>query len=441
MRNFLLSALFLFLLSIVTGFDNRSKKINLSFTAIPENEEGLFHASLVNKFYEMNDGKFLWFTADAEAFSLREELSALIDTSFYYGLIERAYHITDIKANSKGLFSDSLVMLTTERIYTDAAIAVFKDLYQGYKMKPWVGFDQVSAKYSESDDEYLLKCLFYIRSADQLKTTASRLEPDDVNYRAMKKELKRQKGKNRKDSAAAVLLSMNYYRWIHHFNFDKLIVVNLPAARLHYFEKDSLVLNMKTVLGKSSTPTPRFAAWCDQVILYPYWYVPRSITFNEYLPVIRKNPSWLDAKNMQVIDGSGKVINHHTLNWSLFHTGYFPYTIRQSTGCDNALGVIKFNINTPYGVYLHDTNNKTAFLSASRYFSHGCIRLEEPIDLGNRVLSNKLDTAFLQSCFREQRPIYKPLSAPVPVFVVYMPVVTDAKGKIIYYKDVYRLLK
>ncbi len=144
---------------------------------------------------------------------------------------------------------------------------------------------------------------------------------------------------------------------------------------------------------------------------------------------------------MQVIDGSGKVIDHHRLNWSSFHTGYFPYTIRQSTGCDNALGVIKFNINTPYGVYLHDTNNKTAFLSASRYFSHGCIRLEEPIDLGNRVLSNKLDTAFLQSCFREQRPIYKPLSAPVPVFVVYMPVMTDAKGKIIYYKDVYRLLK
>ncbi|HNU14304.1 MAG TPA: hypothetical protein PKI55_07555, partial [Chitinophagaceae bacterium] len=103
MRNFLLSALFLFLISIVTAFDNRPKKINSSFTVIPENEEGLFHPLLVNRFYEMNDGKFLWFTADAEAISLREELSALIDTSFYFGLIERAYHISEIKANSKGL--------------------------------------------------------------------------------------------------------------------------------------------------------------------------------------------------------------------------------------------------------------------------------------------------------------------------------------------------
>lgn len=118
---------------------------------------------------------------------------------------------------------------------------------------------------------------------------------------------------------------------------------------------------MKTVLGKPSTPSPRFAAWCDQAILYPYWYVPRSITFNGYLPIIRQNPSWLDAKNMQVVDGKGKEVDHHRLNWSSFHAGYFPYTIRQSTGCDNALGVIKFNISTPYGVYLHDTNNKTAF--------------------------------------------------------------------------------
>lgn len=88
MRNFLLSALFLFLISIVTAFDNRSKKINSSFTVIPENEEGLFHPLLVNRFYEMNDGKFLWFTADAEAISLREELSALIEHLFISGSLK-----------------------------------------------------------------------------------------------------------------------------------------------------------------------------------------------------------------------------------------------------------------------------------------------------------------------------------------------------------------
>ena len=144
---------------------------------------------------------------------------------------------------------------------------------------------------------------------------------------------------------------------------------------------------------------------------------------------------------MQVIDGSGKILDHNKLNWSTFHAGYFPYIIRQSTGCDNALGVIKFNIITPFGVFLHDTNNKTAFLSASRYYSHGCMRLEEPIDLGNRLLNGKLDTTFLKSCFKKQKPIPILLEKPVPVFVVYMPAMADANNRVRYYKDVYKLIK
>ena len=142
---------------------------------------------------------------------------------------------------------------------------------------------------------------------------------------------------------------------------------------------------------------------------------------------------------MQVVDGAGKVLNHYELDWASYHAGNFPYMVRQSTGCDNALGVIKFNIVTPYGVYLHDTNNKTAFLSASRFFSHGCMRIEEPLELGNRLLAGSLDTRFLQSCFKEQIPKFIKLEKPVPVFAVYMRAVADITGKIRYYKDVYKL--
>jgi murein L,D-transpeptidase YcbB/YkuD len=144
---------------------------------------------------------------------------------------------------------------------------------------------------------------------------------------------------------------------------------------------------------------------------------------------------------MQIVDGSGKVVDHYKLNWTVFHSGYFPYTIRQSTGCDNALGVLKFHIVTPYGVYMHDTNNKTAFLSGLRFYSHGCIRLEEPLELGNKLLTQKLDTAYLQSCYKDQKPKPILLEKPVPVFSVYMQAVADTKGKIRYFKDIYRLMK
>jgi len=201
------------------------------------------------------------------------------------------------------------------------------------------------------------------------------------------------------------------------------------------------MLFMRAVVGKPSTPTPRFAAYFNEVILYPYWYPPASIVFNELLPKIKRNPSIIDSWNMQVTDKNGKIVNHLKLNWSAFYTGNFPYILRQSTGCDNSLGILKFNISSPYGVYLHDTNNKTAFLSASRFYSHGCMRIEEPIKLANHILHEKLDTSFLQSCFKEQKPIPVQLDNPIPVFVVYMMAEADPTGKIRYYKDIYNLLK
>ncbi len=406
-----------------------------------QEEERLFYPQLVNEFYRLNQEQLFWFTPGTEATALRMKLPALIDSSRQQGLISERYHLDLLNSKAAEWPADTAEQWQLDRYFTDAALALFHDIFQGYKELPWVGYDVVTEKYRQSDGEKLIQCLLQAKTGADLVVTASLLEPVDSIYTALKKEYQRLQLKNRKDSVRLLRLTMNYYRWFTHFHFDKMIVINLSAARLYYYEQNKPVLQMKTVLGKPATPSPRFAAWCDQAILYPYWYVPRSITFNEYLPIIKGNPSWLDAKNMQVIDGNGKVVNHHQLNWSSFHTGYFPYTIRQSTGCDNALGVIKFNINTPYGVYLHDTNNKNAFKSASRYLSHGCIRLEDPFDLGYHLLEHTLDTAFLQSCYKQQKPVFETLKSPVPVFAVYMPAWPGPGGKVIYYKDVYRLLK
>lgn len=406
-----------------------------------QEEKQLFYPQLVDTFYRLNQDHLFWFRAGPEAAALRLKLPELIDSARQQGLVAERYHMDLLKSKAPELPDDTAEQRKLDRYFTDAALALSHDIFRGYKEQPWVGYDAVSGKYDQADGEKLVQCLLQATTAPGLAITVSLLEPADSLYTVMKQEYRRHQKNNRPDSVRFVRLTMNYYRWVTHFHFDRMIVINLPAARLFYYEQNKLVLQMKTVLGKPSTPSPRFAAWCDQAILYPYWYVPRSITFNEYLPIIKQNPSWLDAKNMQVIDGNGRVVNHHQLNWSSFHTGYFPYTIRQSTGCDNALGVIKFNINTPYGVYLHDTNNKSAFLSASRYFSHGCIRLEDPFDLGYHLLEHKLDTAFLQSCYKQQKPVFDQLTAPVPVFTVYMPAWPGPKGNVIYYKDVYRLLK
>lgn len=401
----------------------------------------LIYPLLVKTFYSKNNNSLFWFTRIQDKKELRLGLAGCLDTAMAHGLLAKPYHHNSLQQNIEAKGYDSAALMRLDMVFTDAAIASMKDIHQGYETSPWFGLDQVSQKYKDSIDELLLDLLIQSKSPGQLNAMMSSLEPKTAEYNSLKRELATQQQENDLLKIRQVILSMNYYRRIHHFHFAKTIVVNIASTYLRYYERDSVVLLMKTVVGKPSTPTPRFATWCDQVILYPYWYVPRSITLKEYLHRFKANPSLVDAFNMQVIDNNGTVIDHHKLNWSLFSKKYFPFILRQSTGCDNALGVIKFNLTSPYGVYLHDTNNKTAFFSARRYYSHGCIRIEDPIGLGNRLLVNQLDTTFLQSCFKEQKPIPIILENIVPVFVVYMPVETLPSGSVCYYKDVYKLLK
>jgi len=159
------------------------------------------------------------------------------------------------------------------------------------------------------------------------------------------------------------------------------------------------------------------------------------------LPKFKRNPQLVDELNMQLIDAKGNIVDYHKLNWKNYNRSFFPFHIRQSTGCDNSLGIMKFNLTSPLGVYLHDTNNKAAFLSDYRYYSHGCIRIEQPVELANYLLSNKVDNTFLESCLRDQVPVPINLVKSVPVFVVYQTVEADIKNQAKYYKDVYDLFK
>ncbi len=404
-------------------------------------QEKLLYPALVKRFYQQEGNKTFWFSQSAQARKMRQDLVECIDTAMKDGLVAEPYHYKRLMQNLANTPGDSSLLFQTDRIFTDAAIALMKNVYEGYKLSPWGGYDEISSRYESKSDEFLLNALSKVESAGDLKNLTESLQPQDKEYQLLKQELKAQTQIGDKQKIHHLIVSLNYFRWIHHFDFKNTIVVNIASAYLRYYEKDSMLLLMKVVLGKPSTPTPRFAAFCNEVILYPYWYVPHNIAVNEYLHRFARNPALIDALNMQITDANGKVLNHYKLNWSSFNKNYFPYILRQSTGCDNALGVIKFNLTSPYGVYLHVTNNKTAFFSGLRYYSHGCIRIEQPIELGNHLLNNKLDTAFLQSCFEKQKPIPVNLDQPVPVFVVYMPVEAGNSGKIRYYKDVYELLK
>ena len=239
-----------------------------------------------------------------------------------------------------------------------------------------------------------------------------------------------------------VKAAMNTLRWHRCASMKSpIFVVNIPSASLLVLDKGTILLQSKVIVGKPSTPTPTLASVITEVILYPYWMVPNKIATRELLPLIQRNPGYLEANNMQVLNKAGRVVAPGSINWAGLSPAYFPYVIRQSTGCDNSLGIVKLNFYSPYDVYLHDTPWKVLFNFNKRYFSHGCMRVEKAVDLAHFLLKENtiaIDTLIEKGCLNQQAPIPIAITDRIPVFVLYNTAWTDSAGTVQFNEDIYR---
>jgi len=398
--------------------------------------------ALVGSFYKERQQALCWFAPDTASTSLREAFFSILDSVAGHGLDSGRYHLRELREwSGSPLARVARNLREQDEWFTDGVIACFKALRSGTGIYEEVSYDGVTPSFEEEEDRILLARLAKVRTAGQLKEFARELTPLSPAYDTLRLGLLQARAAGDNGKCAALAAALNGYRWIHHHPFPRRIVVNIAAATLTYYERDTLRLQMKVVVGRPSTRTPRFSAWCDQVILYPYWNVPRKIAVNEFLPLFRKSPALVATMNMQLLDSRGRIVDPFSLDWPRYTKNNFPYALRQSTGCDNALGVIKFNLTSPYDVYMHDTNLKQAFLSDHRYYSHGCIRLEKPLELAVALLDGKLDTAMLAAGLKGQQPHPLRLEKAVPVFVVYQTADVEPDGRLAWRRDVYHLLK
>lgn len=239
--------------------------------------------------------------------------------------------------------------------------------------------------------------------------------------------------------------AINTIRWIEALaSANSLIVVNIPAANLLYFQDGIPKLESRVIVGKPSTPTPTLSSKISDVVLYPYWYVPAKIAVNELLPQIKRNTGYLDANSFQVLNTKGEIVDPYAINWHELSSAYFPFTIRQSTGCENSLGIVKLNFYNPFHVYLHDTPGKGLFFLNKRYFSHGCMRVEMALDLARILLKDKaalVDSIETLGCLYDQPPIVLPISGLVNVVVLYQTAWINKEGRVSFFEDVYKKRK
>lgn len=207
---------------------------------------------------------------------------------------------------------------------------------------------------------------------------------------------------------------------------------------LYVFSGGSIELQSRVIVGTPETPTPVLSSTIECIVFYPYWHVPKSISVKEYLPFIQEDTAFLSQHNFDVLDKEGNVIDHDTIDWYQYNSDYFPVILRQREGSENSLGLIKFEFDNPYAVYLHDTNARKLFRKDVRALSHGCIRVELARELAHYLVTGKPGrTSDLVADYLELELRHTiNLDAPIPVYIRYF--TCEFKDNTLYrYDDIY----
>jgi murein L,D-transpeptidase YcbB/YkuD len=240
-----------------------------------------------------------------------------------------------------------------------------------------------------------------------------------------------------KISREDIIANMERWRWLPHDLGDFHVLVNIPEFRVAVVQDDRSVFTTRVVVGKPATPTPLFSNSIKNIVVNPYWNVPASIVAKEIAPDMLRDPSYLDRENMEIVSGA-HVVDASMIDWSSVTQGNWHYTVRQLPGGGNALGQIKFLFPNAHDVYLHDTPSKSLFGNAVRAYSHGCVRVQNPMDFADALLKYEpgLNASMLETMFGS-RERWVNLKTHVPVHIAYFTVRADAEGNLHSYADIY----
>lgn len=242
--------------------------------------------------------------------------------------------------------------------------------------------------------------------------------------------------------AEQIALSLERLRWTPLRQASRMVVVNVPEFVLRAYEvKDGRIqvrLSMKVIVGKAlDTRTPLFDEEMRLIEFSPYWNVPLSIARQETVPHLRADPGYLARQDMEFVTASGQVVT--TLapeHLDAVLSG--AWRIRQRPGPKNALGDIKFVFPNNSNIYLHHTPSPGLFERDRRDFSHGCIRVQDPVALARFVLQDDpswTDERIRAAMASGQSNTLR-LAQPLTVLIAYSTVVAKA-GRVFFYPDLY----
>ena len=366
----------------------------------------------VHRFYKANDEQLVWSDGRKPRGTFDALLRAL-RAADVEGLAPADYHVDDLTAAHDNFDPEQAADLDVRGTY--AYLRYAADLAHG-TVDPE---DVMPQWHKASKTVDLHQTLLSAIASNQVEQSLVQLAPTAAQYQGLKHQLAGLRS-NGGDPAAIEMIAMNMerWRWLPQDLGARYIMVNTPAFQLDAIENGKSVLSMRVVTGKKENPTPVLVDEMTSIVFSPYWNIPPDIVEKEILPKLETDPTYLERNNMEV-DETGQ-------------------RYRQRPGKGNSLGQVKFVFPNHFNVYLHGTPSQRLFNRVERDFSHGCVRLERPLDLAKYVLRDQPEwteeriVAAMDSGTEQSVKLKQPL----PVYLVYF-TAWEEQGTLKTVPDVY----
>jgi murein L,D-transpeptidase YcbB/YkuD len=233
-------------------------------------------------------------------------------------------------------------------------------------------------------------------------------------------------------------VNLERVRWVARDLPESYIIVNIAAFWLVMVKDNQVVHSTSVVVGKPLNETPIFRDKMRYIEFNPTWTLPTSIIKKEIIPKLKNDPGYLEKNHMVLLDTKGNLVPTSVIDLKNLSASHFPYLIRQDPGPWNALGQMKFMFPNKYDIYLHDTPSKSLFNKSTRAFSHGCIRVNKPIDLAlNLLAGTEYNRDKINGIISTQITTRVNLPQPLDILLLYWTCGIDKNKKLFFVPDIY----
>lgn len=391
------------------------------------------------------------------------------------------------KANEHGLdpklFKPDQISVLIKKFYSPTAIKTTQDAYKCISQLEILSANSLIDYSSDLQygvispkkiySRYFIKTLRpdsisinRIFSLENIPAYLDSIQPKNPEYLALQKAYLEgyQAPKMSKEETRRILLvNMERLRWKNKPTDNKYVYVNIPDFHLDVIDSGKSILGMKVCVGegrnkkylnslenyndtcKIDNPyaheTPLLSSTIHSVQVNPIWNIPQSIATKEIIVEAAKDPYYLSNKDINVYLNDKLIKDPETIDWSKVTKENNDYDFKQQPGADNSLGKIKFLFENKSNVYLHDTPAKDAFRYSMRAVSHGCVRLEKPLELAHTLFTDTVKYNLIAKDMEADDSTSQDIALRprIPVYITYVTCWSDANGQLQFRRDVYGL--